>query len=381
VRIQPYRIEVGEETLDDLNERLARTRFGDEPDGAGWDYGTSLSYLQELVEYWRRHFDWRRQEGLLNCLPHFRAEVDGLGIHFVHQAGEGAGGLPIVLLHGWPTGFPEMTRLAPLLSNTFPVVVPSLPGYSFSDAPRQPGYGYRRAGEDLHQIVTEGLGYRRYGIHSTGAGAFVAGWMALEHPDAVAGLHTHDPVLMPAPDMQDPTACPTAAERTFLERSREWAVQEGAYAELHRTKPQSLGPALNDSPAGLAAWLLDKYRTWSDCDGDIESRWPRDDLLTVITVHWATGDISSSIRAYYERVHHDPAGRGHRLQVPTGVAMPRDDPRFPPRHAPKEMVRRCHDLRHWVDLPRGGHFASWEEPEMVAASIRTFFHPEEEAHP
>jgi len=159
----------------------------------------------------------------------------------------------------------------------------------------------------------------------------------------------------------------------YLERSRAWAADEGAYAEVHRTKPQSLAPALNDSPAGLAGWLLDKYRTWSDCDGDLESRWSKDDLLAIISVHWFTADIGSSIRAYYERVHHDRVRPGLRLQVPTGVAMPRDDPRFPSRRAPEEMVRRSHDLQHWVDLPKGGHFASWEEPELVAASIRAFF--------
>ena len=377
MRIHPYRIDVDQGTLDDLQNRLVRTRFGDEPAGAGWDYGTSLSYLRELVEYWRTGFDWRRQEQVLNGLPHFCADLDGRALHFVHAEGEQEGVLPILLLHGWPTGFPEMTRLVPLLQDSFAVVVPSLPGYSFSGSPPKPGYGYRRAAEDLHRVLTEGLGYRRYGIHSTGAGAFVAGWMALEHPDAVAGLHTHDPVLMPAPNMEDPASPPTAAELAFLERSRRWAAQEGAYADVQRTKPQSLGPALNDSPAGLAAWLLDKYRTWSDCDGDLETRWTKDDLLTIITMHWATGDIGPSIRAYYERVHHDSMRPGSRLDVPTGVAMPRDDPRFPPRRAPREMIQRSHNLCHWADLPRGGHFASWEEPELVAASIVSFFNSKE----
>jgi pimeloyl-ACP methyl ester carboxylesterase len=377
VQIQPYRIDLDPEILRDLRARLARTRFGDEPEGAGWEYGTSLSYLRQLVEYWADEFDWPAQEAVLNEFPHFQADVGGFAIHFVHQAVDQVGALPVVLLHGWPTGFPEMTRLAPLLNDSFTVIVPSLPGYSFSGSSRWPGYGYRRAAEDLHRIVTEGLGYHRYGIHSTGAGAFVAGWMALTHPDAVAGLHTHDPVLMPAPDLKDPASPATPAELAFQERSRQWSLQEGAYADVQRTKPQSLAAALNDSPAGLAAWLLDKYRTWSDCDGHLESRWTKDDLLTVITIHWVTGHISSSIRAYYERVHHDSVARGSRLAVPTGVAMPRDDPRFPPRRAPVEMVRRSHDLRHWVDLPKGGHFASWEEPEMVAASIRAFFESKE----
>lgn len=380
MRITPYRIDVDQAILDDLRERLRRTRFGDEPEGAGWDYGTSLTFLRELVEYWAGPFDWRRQEEILNRLDHFRADVDGLRLHFARSTGGGARPLPVVLIHGWPTGFPEMTRLIPLLSEgpegeAFDVIVPSLPGYSFSDAPRRPGYGYRRAAEDLYRVLAEGLGLRRFGLHSTGAGAFVAGWIALDHPEQVAGFHTHDPALMPPPDFGPDAPPATEAELAFQRRSREWAQHEGAYADVHRTKPQSLGPALSDSPAGLASWLLDKYRTWSDCGGQLESRFPKDDLLTIFTVHWVTGHVSSSIRCYYERVHHDRIEPGRRLGVPTGVAMPRADPLFPPRNVPQETVRRSHDLRHWVDLASGGHFASWEEPDMVAASIRAFFGP------
>ena len=380
MQIEPYRIDIEQETLDDMRERLRRARCGDEPDDAGWDYGTSLSYLRRLVDYWAGPFDWRRQERELNRMDQFRADVDGLGLHFARSGAAEEGRPPILLIHGWPTGFPEMTRLMPLLSDgphgdSFDVIIPSLPGYSFSDPPPLRGYGYRRAAEDLHRVLTEGLGLRRFGLHSTGAGAFVAGWIALDHPEAVIGLHTHDPALMPPPDFGPGSPPLTDAETDFQKRSREWAQHEGAYADVHRTKPQSLGPALTDSPAGMASWLLDKYRTWSDCGGDLESRFSKDDLLTIFTIHSATGRIGSSIRSYYERVHHDRVEPGRRLEVPTGVAMPRADPRFPPRRVPQETVRRSHDLRHWVDLPRGGHFASWEEPELVAASIRDFFRP------
>jgi pimeloyl-ACP methyl ester carboxylesterase len=370
--VRPYQVAIDQAILDDLKARLARSRLGDEPEGAGWDYGTSLSYLREVVDYWATAFDWRRQEQRLNELHHFQASVEGLDVHFAHHTAPVAGALPVLLLHGWPTGFPEMTRLLRRLDSTFDVIVPSLPGYSFSGAPR-PGYGYRRAAEDLHRILTGPLGYQRYGVHSSGAGAFVAGWLALDHPGEVVGVHTHDPALMPPPHFAPLSPPPSGAELDFLERTRSWSSREGAYAEVQRSKPQSLAPALQDSPAGLAAWLLDKYRTWSDCDDDLESRWSKDELLTVITLHWVTGDIGSSMRAYYERVHHDHVEPGRRLQVPTGVAMPRDDPRFPPRRAPEELVRRSHNLQHWVDLPRGGHFASWEEPDLVSSSIRSFF--------
>ena len=383
VETAPFRIDVDQAVLDDLHDRLARTRLADEPDGAGWEYGTNGVYLAELVEYWREKFDWRKQEEKLNVLPHFLADIDGVRMHFAHQPGVGPDPLPIVLVHGWPSGFMEMTKLIALLSDpgshggdpddAFHVVVPSLPGYGFS-GPQPRGFGYAKSGAALHRVMTEALGYARYGLHGTGAGAFVNGPLTFDHPEAVVGYHTHDPALMPRPSFDPPAPPPTEAERAFQELSQRWAAQEGAYAELHRTKPQSLGHALSDSPAGLASWLVEKHRTWSDCDGDVERRYTKDELLTGCTIYWATRTIASSIRAYYERVHHDPPiALGRRFAVPTGVAMPRYMPTFPPRRAPREMVERVHDLRHWVDLPSGGHFASWEEPELVARSIRTFF--------
>jgi pimeloyl-ACP methyl ester carboxylesterase len=279
-----------------------------------------------------------------------------------------------------------MTKLARLLSepaaaggdpaDAFAVIVPSLPGFGFSGPPPTRGWGYARSAAALHQLITERLGYARYGLHSTGAGVYVCGRIARQHPEAIVGYHTHDPVLMPVPSFDPPAQPPTEAEQAFFERARRWGSMEGAYAELHRTKPQSLAHALTDSPAGLAAWLVEKHRTWSDCQGDVERRYSKDELLTSFTIYWVTATIASSLRAYFERVHADPvAAAGQRLAVPTGVAMPRDEPSFPPRRAPREMVERVHDVLHWVDLPRGGHFASWEEPELVADSIRTFFRP------
>jgi pimeloyl-ACP methyl ester carboxylesterase len=384
VRIEPFRVDVDQTVLDDLQGRLARTRLADEPPGAGWDYGTSSSYLRELVHYWQTDFDWRAQEALLNQLPQFHAEVNGARIHFAHLRGDGPRPLPILLVHGWPSGYLEMSKLARLLSDpgahggdpadAFDVIVPSLPGFGFSGPPPTRGWGYAKSAEVVHQLVVDGLGYRRYGLHSTGAGAYVNGWIALMNPWAIVGYHTHDPVLMPAPSFDPPASPPTEAELAFLESSRRWATAEGAYAELHRTKPQSIGHALTDSPAGLAAWLVEKHRAWSDCDGDVERRYSKDELLTGFTVYWATATIASSLRAYFERVHSDPkVEAGRALEVPTGVAMPRYLPSFPPRRAPREMVERGHDVRHWDDLPRGGHFASWEEPQLVANSIRTFF--------
>ena len=371
--IRPYRIDVDPAVVADLRDRLARARLADEPEGAGWEYGVNAGYLRELVAYWRDDFDWDEQQRRLNELPHFVADIDGLTIHFVHQRSEAPDALPVLLVHGWPTGFPEMTKLFARLTD-FDVVVPTLPGFGFSPPARERGVGYARVAAALHRLLTEGLGYDRFGLHGTGLGAYVNGWITYDHPDAVVGFHTHDPALVPLPSFEPPEPPMTPDEAAFRERSRAWAAAEGAYAEVQRTKPQSLGHALTDSPAGLAGWLLDKHRTWSDCHGDVERRYTKDELLTGFTIYWATGTIASSMRAYHERVHCDPPlVPGRRFGVPTGVAMPRAAPGFPPRRAPRSMIERVHDVRHWVDLPSGGHFASWEEPDLVADSIRTFF--------
>ncbi|GAA4232735.1 pimeloyl-ACP methyl ester carboxylesterase [Streptosporangium album] len=383
MEVRPFRIDVAHDVLDDLRWRLERARPAAELPGAGWDYGTNGEYLAELVTYWRTRFDWRKVERRLNELPNVRVEVDGLDVHLVVQRGEGPDPLPIVLVHGWPSGYLEMTRLIPLLADpgahgadqadAFHVVVPSLPGFGFSDAPRSRGYGYARMAATVRRVVTEGLGYRRYGLHGTGLGAYVNGRIALADPEAVVGLHTHDPALTLPLSAGSPR---TEAEEAFLAYAREWNAEEGAYGALHRTKPQSLAHALNDSPVGLLSWLVEKYRSWSDCDEDVERRYSKDDLLTSATLYWVTGSIGSSIRVYYERVRADPPiPPGTRLRVPTGVAMPRAIPGNPPRRATREMIGRTHDIHHWVDLSSGGHFASWEEPELVAASIRDFFRP------
>jgi pimeloyl-ACP methyl ester carboxylesterase len=384
--VTPFRVGVDPADIEDLRGRLARTRLADEPEGAGWDYGTSRTYLAELVEHWHDRFDWSAAEERLNRLPQYVAEVDGVRIHFAHLRSGGEDRLPVLLVHGWPSGYLEMTKLAPLLADptldggapadAFDVVVPSLPGFGFSGPLRQRGFGYFKAAAALHRLLTEGLGYTRYGLHGTGLGAYVNGWMAFAHPGMVAGVHTHDPALMPTPSYEPPAPPPTDAELAFAEHARAWAAKEGAYAELHRTKPQSIGHALSDSPAGVASWLVEKHRTWSDCHGDVERRYTKDELCTSASIYWLTGTIASSLRAYYERVTADPpAEPGRRLPVPTGVAMPRFEPNFPPRRAPRELVDRVHDVHHWVDLPSGGHFASWEEPSAVAASIRDFFRP------
>lgn len=388
MQVSDFEIAVSDECLDDLASRLARTRLADDPSLASdpdWSYGTDAAFLADRVRTWRERFDWRAQERRLNELGNVAADIDGRRLHAVHMPGVGPDPLPIVLAHGWPSGYLEMVKLAEHLADpahhggdpadAFHVVVPSFPGFGFSD-PMPPGNGYAAAADDIRSLVVDGLGYDRMALHSTGAGAFVNGWIALRSPERVVGYHTHDPNLMPPPSFDPPAPPPTEAELSFRAEAARWGAAEGAYAVLHRTKPQTLAHALTDSPAGTLSWLVEKFRTWSDCDDDVSTRYSDDELLTTATWYWTTGSIGTSIRMYYERVHHDPTiAPGTRLAVPTGIAMPRAHPSFPPRRAPRETAERSHDVQHWVDLPRGGHFASWEEPALVASSIRDFFRP------
>ena len=382
VKISPFRVDVEQSILDDLKQRLGKVRFADDVDPGNWDYGTDAGYLRELVDYWREEFDWRAQERALNDTSQFIADIDGVRMHYAHERGESDNPVPIVLTHGWPSGYLEMTKLIPLLTHpsrhggdaadAFDVIVPSLPGFGFS-GPQPRGFGYYAAAQTIHRLMTDGLGYANYGLHSTGAGAFVNGWIALEHPSSIVGYHTHSPTLMPVASFDPPAPPASDEESTYQQRSAQWGAQEGAYALLHRTKPQTLSHALADSPAGLASWLVEKHRTWSDCDGDVEQRYTKDELLTSFTIYWVTNTIGSSIRAYYERVHNDPQVEpGRRFDgVPTGVAMPRKG--LPGAQTPRVTADRIHDVRHWVPLASGGHFASWEEPSLVANSLQTFF--------
>ena len=382
--VQPFDVAVPQETLDDLRERLRRTRFPDEISGAGWDYGANLAYLRELTGYWRDGFDWRKQEAELNRFAHFRAEIGGFGVHFVHERGEGPNPLPIVLTHGWPDSFYRFHKVVPMLTDparfggdptdSFDVVVPSLPGYGFSDRPTGRGTSYSRVAELWRRLMTEELGYGRFAAHGGDIGRGVTQQLALDRPGPLVGIHLTDvPYSNPAAFAEDASDL-SEAERDYAERVRRWKQEEGAYAAIQSTKPQTLAYGLNDSPAGLAAWIVEKFRAWSDCDGDVEKRFSKDELLTNLTIYWATQTIHSSARIYYERAHDLPPAEnpaGSRVGVPTGFAVfPKD---IAP--APREWAERFFDVGRWTEMPRGGHFAAMEEPELLAEDIRAFFRP------
>ena len=379
--VQPFRVQVSDAPLEDLQERLARTRWPDEILDSGWDYGSNLAYIKELVDYWRTRFDWRAQEQAINAFAHFRASVDGLGIHFIHERGKGPNPMPLIITHGWPSSFFELLKITPLLTDpashggdpadSFDVVVPSMPGYGFSDRTTQGGMNIVKIADLWAQLMTEGLGYGRYAAQGGDWGSMVTSRLGFAYPDQLVGIHvtsvagTHQYLGPGARELSE-------GERRLLEEWEHWLQAEGGYSHLQGTKPQSLSYGLNDSPAGLAAWIVEKFRSWSDCDGEVERRFTKDELLTNVTIYWVTQTINSSTRLYYEYLH-NPWSFNQRegIKVPCAVALfPKEIP-VPPR----EWAERSYNIQRWTQMPRGGHFAATEEPELLAEDIRNFFRP------
>jgi len=374
---QPFTLAAPQAALDDLRARLAATRWPDEIDGAGWDYGTSLAYLRELAAYWQGGFDWRKQEAALNAFPHYRLDVDGLGLHIIHQRGRGPNPIPLILTHGWPSTFYELTRVIPLLTDpaahgadpalSFDVVVPSLPGFGFSDHPRQPGMVVSRVAE-LWVALMERLGYPRFAAFGSDIGAGVTNRLGLNHPDHLLGIY----VLSVMSPYRGPGSAPLSeAEQAFVALTERWEEDEGAYGHQQATRPQTLAYGLNDSPAGLAAWIVEKFRAWGDTHGDVETRFSKDDLLTTVTLYWLTQTIGSSMRMYYEhRRYPRPLGPADRVRVPSAIGLTTEAV----DHAPREWAERTYNIQRWTEFPRGGHFFALEEPGLLAAELRTFFH-------
>ncbi len=381
MKISPLTIHIPEEDLIDLRDRLNRTRWPDEVRGAGWAYGANLAYMQELITYWLSTFDWRAQEAKINSFPNFRAEIEGVGIHFIHQRGKGQNPIPLVLTHGWPSSFFEMTKLMPLLTDpgahgadpadAFDVIVPSVPGFGFSDPPLDPGMTRSRVA-DLWVKLMEGLGYGRFGVHGNDIGAVIHAYIARNHPERLIGLHTMMPTY-PSPAFREDEPPMSLVEERFADYVKLWDREEGGYNLVQETRPQTLAYGLNDSPAGLAAWILEKWRSWGTQDGNLENCFTKDELLTNVAIYWLTGTANSSGRSYYERAH-DPNAfqKGDQIRVPTGVALSLE----PVQRAPREWVGRVYkDIRHWTEFDHGGHFMALEDPQALAADIREFFRP------
>lgn len=377
--VEKFHIQVEEKVLNDLRAKLGQVRWPDQMDGAEWEQGTELSYLQSLVAYWRDSFNWRQQEAELNRLAHFRSEVDGLSIHFIHERGVGPSPLPIILTHGWPDSFTRYQKIIPLLTDpashggdpmdSFDVIVPSIPGFGFSSRPNQRGVNSFQVAELWEKLMTKELGYQRFAAAGGDIGSGVTRYLAAAHPELLVGIHLTDIGILR--DLLAPSGRTDLSEEELLYKSRatEWIAREGAYMSLQSTKPQTLAYGLSDSPVGLAGWIVEKFRAWSDCGGDLGRSFTKDELLTNIMIYWLTGTIGSSTRMYYENSHTLPP-LGH-IDVPTGIALFPADILLPPQ----ECAERRLNIARWTTMPRGGHFAAMEEPELLADEIRAFFRP------
>jgi pimeloyl-ACP methyl ester carboxylesterase len=370
--VERFRVDVPAAVLRDLDERLARTRWPDQLPATGWAYGADTAYLRELVEYWRNGYDWRAEERRLNAFEHYRATIDGMRIHFVHAKSRDPNAIPVLLLHGWPSTFVQMLDIIPLLTDpaahglpnapSFHVVAASLPGFGFSDIPTRPLVGFATSAELMAKLMHDALGYERYGVRGSDLGGVIVRQMALAHPDQILGVH-----LTGIIGTAGGTPPFTAAEQKFIDASA--AIEpEIAYSRVHMSKPQTLAVSLNDSPAGLAAWIVEKFRAWSDSHGDVESRFSKDELITNLMLYWATGTAPASVRMYYDFVR-EPLKTG-RIERPVGMLMSTKD-LFPP--APREFGERLFNVTHWVETDTGGHFLEWEEPELVARDMQAFF--------
>jgi pimeloyl-ACP methyl ester carboxylesterase len=376
---EPFSPRASPEALEDLRARLRATRWPDAPQDAGWSLGTDLSYLRELAGYWADEFDWTAQEAALARYPRFRARLGDLSIHFVHARAAAPAGpvLPLVLCHGWPDSFWRYVKVIPLLTDpgahgadpadAFDVVVPDMPGY---------GYSSRPVGPPLDSIAVAGLwaelmdvlGYPRFGAAGGDIGSHVSRYLGLDHPDRVVAVHRTDAGL---PVYTGDPADLTPEERAWIAGSAAWGATEGAYAAMHRTKPQTAAIGLTDSPAGLAAWIVEKLRAWSDCDGEVERSFTRDEILTNVTIYWLTETIGSSMRMYRANAAIPPAQLARRVEVPSGFALfPREISR-----PPRAWLERTANVVRVTEQPRGGHFAPFEEPELYAQDLREFFRP------
>lgn len=375
-----FHVSLSQSVIDDLKARLENVRWPDTVDTSDWNYGTNLTYLKDLVSYWHRDFDWRRQESKLNQFNHFQAPIAGQNIHFIHEHGKGPKPIPIVLTHGWPSTFYEMSKIIPLLvdpaghggdaEDAFDVVVPSLPGYGFSERPKQPGITLRFISNIWTELMVDVLGYERFAAHGGDIGAGVTSNLGRYHPDRLIGIH----IMAVGNPYLGPGAAPlTPEEQEYVTKVERWEQEEGAYDHQQSTRPQTLAYGLNDSPVGLAGWIVEKMREWSDCSGNIERRFSKDELLTNLMIYWGTETINSSMRLYYDHKHfgkHDPAD--HQIKVPTGVTLTVE----PVNKAPREWAERTYtNIQQWTELPQGGHFAAFEEPELLAEEIRAFFRP------
>jgi pimeloyl-ACP methyl ester carboxylesterase len=376
---KPFTLEVPEADIEDLKTRLTRTRFPDQAPDTPWAYGTDLGYMRDrLIPWWRDQFNWRAQEAKLNAFPQFTVPLHGIDVHFIRAEGKGPNPIPLLLMHGWPGSIFEFMEIIPRLTDparfggdprdAFTVIAPSLPGFGLSFRPGQPRFSIEQIADCLHDLMTKVLGYERFGAQGGDYGAFTATRLGIAYPRPLVGIHLN--FLVVRRDLPVPKD-PSPEERIYFDDLARWTKMETGYQQIQGTKPQTLAYGLTDSPAGLAAWLVEKFRTWSDCDGDVESVHSRDSMLADICLYWFTGAIGSSFWPYYARIHHTwPIPDGAKLSVPTGyAAFPKEIIR-PPRSIAETAYG---NIQRWTPMAKGGHFAAMEQPNLLAADITAFF--------
>ncbi|WP_375458105.1 epoxide hydrolase family protein [uncultured Enterovirga sp.] len=377
---QPFTLHVPDEDLADLRERLARTRFPDQAPGEPWAYGTDVAYLRDLVGYWRDGFDWRKAEARLNAWPQFRVPLGGIDLHYLHVEGRGPDPCPLLLSHGWPGSVFEFLEIIPRLTDparyggdpadAFTVIAPSLPGFGLSFRPGQPRFGAEEMADLFAILMGDVLGYRRFAAQGGDWGSFITSRLGYRYPERLLGIHMN---LMPLRRDPQAVADPTPEEARYFGELTRWTKEETGYQWIQGTRPQTLSFAMTDSPAGLAAWIVEKFRAWSDCGGDVESVFSRDEILSNISLYWFTGAIGSSFWPYYARMHGPwPVPDGATVDVPTGYCQFPTEILRPPRSL---AARTYTDIRRWSVMERGGHFAAMEQPEALADEIRAFFRP------
>ncbi len=370
--IKKIEIQIAQQHLDKLKEKIRNTRWPDEIEGSGWNYGASLYYMKELADFWLNVYDWRKTESEINSHPNFIATIDGFKIHFQHIKGTGQRNIPLIMTHGWPSSFLEMKKLIPLLTQSSPLafdlVIPSMMGYGFSQKIRESGCNVIFMAELWHKLMTE-LGYDKYGVQGGDFGAGVSTALAAKYPDHITGIHLNYIPGNYVPKMEESEEF-TKEENEYLDLEEAWYAKEGGYSLQQNTKPLTLAYGLNDSPVGLAAWIVEKMHGWADCNGYIGNVFTKDELLSNVTLYWITETIHSSIRLYNEN-NKVPLilGKETFINTPTGIAHFKYEEPFPPR----SFIERGYNVKHWTDFPSGGHFPAIEKPDLLAEDIISFF--------
>jgi len=374
-----FTLRIADADIADLRDRLARTRFPDSAPGEAWAYGTDVAYLRSLVEYWRDGFDWRAQEAALNAFPQFRVAIDGIDLHYLHVPGKGKNPMPLLLLHGWPGSVFEFLEIIPRLTDparfggnaddAFTVIAPSLPGYGLSFQGGQKRCGVPEMADCVASLMHDVLGFSRFGAQVGDWGAGIARRLGYAYANRIIGIHIN--LMMAAGRDPSTVQNPTDEEKRYLAELAHWTREETGYQSIQGTRTQTLAFALSDSPAGLAAWIVEKFRAWSDCDGDVERAISRDRMLADISLYWFTGVIASSFWPYYARLHGSVIlPRGEAITVPTGYAQFPREILKPPRSVAERVFK---DIRRWSVMEKGGHFAALEQPDLLAREVRDFF--------